>query len=197
MRQVITLKFLAVALAIALAGAFLLWFYASGGSTPLEKGVGRKIDKGALINEISQDEDWVIANGRTRGNIVLTLNDGTVANITPQTIGVNYCKELAANKCVLLADMLGPAVIWFAIVDANRTGAGTTLTLGGLVDMEDGGDTGVLANGWLIPLATPTSRDCNVTTSNLRDFINRYADDKSTSAFDLKTDQIVSVTCVQ
>lgn len=195
MRQVITLKFLAVALTIALAGVFLLWFYSAGGSAPIEKGVGRRIDKGALILEVGADADWSISGGRTRGNIVLTLNDDTVANITPQTIGVNYCKALEPNKCVLLADMLGPAVIWFAIVDANKTGAGSALTLGGLVDMEDGGDTGVLANGWLIPLATPTARQCDVTTSNLRDFINRYADDKSTSNFDLKTDQITSVSC--
>ena len=81
-------------------------------------------------------------------------------------------------------------------VDADKTGASTKLTLPGLVDMQDGGDTGVLANGWMFRLATPTIRNCSVTTSHLRDFINRYAGKRSVSTFNFKTDEIESVTCV-
>ncbi|NBO53397.1 MAG: hypothetical protein EBU84_02130 [Actinobacteria bacterium] len=196
MRQVITLKFLVLALVIAVLGALLIWIYNNGDSGTIETENLRRIDKGALITAIGIDSGWKIENGRTRENIVLTLNDNTVTNIAPRTIGVMTCKELVANKCVLLADMLGPAVIWFAIVDADKTGASTKLTLPGLVDMQDGGDTGVLANGWMFRLATPTVRNCSVTTSHLRDFINRYAGKRSISTFDFKTDEIESVTCV-
>ena len=197
MRQVLTLKFLLVALAIALASAALIWIYNSGGSDSVPTKNLRRIDKGALITAVGKDDNWEITNGRTRGDIVLTLNDSTIANITPRTIGMNTCTDLMPNKCVLLADMLGPAVIWFAIVDADKSGAATKLTMSGLVDMQDGGDTGVLSNGWLVPLATPTVRECNVTTTNLRDFINRYAGKRSESVFDLKSDQIVSVQCLE
>ena len=36
----------------------------------------------------------------------------------------------------------------------------------------------------------------SVTTSHLRDFINRYAGKRSISTFNFKTDEIESVTCV-
>lgn len=197
MRQTLTLKFLVVAVLTALAGVFLLWLYSQGGDGATNDSVRRKIDKGALILEVGTDADWKIEGGRTRGDMVLLLNDGTTVNITPRTMGTNQCDELKANKCVLLADMLGPAVVWFAIVDADKSSSGSNLTLPGLVDMEDGGDTGVLENGWMLPLATPTVRYCSVTTSNLRDFINRYSGDLSNANFNLRTDQIESVQCVE
>ena len=97
MRQVITLKFLVLALVIAVLGALLIWIYNNGDSGTIETENLRRIDKGALITAIGIDSGWKIENGRTRENIVLTLNDITVTNIAPRTIGVMTCKELVAN----------------------------------------------------------------------------------------------------
>ena len=102
------------------------------------------------------------------------------------------------NACVLLADMLGEAVVWFAIVPADAANGTQFLTLPGLIDMQANGDEGILRNGWVVKLATPVKRLCeDVDTSHLRDFITQFPDDRSTSLVNLTTDNVVSVACVK
>jgi len=162
-----------------------------------------KIDLVASVDSINVDSAWSQENGVTRGGAmrlslddlrVLTVQDGT---LTAEYGSVPACSDFAKpNACVLLADMLGDAVVWFALVSSDALAGQEFLTLPGLVDMQANGDEGILRNGWVVKLATPVKRECgDVTTSSLRDFITRFPDQLSKTIVNLTTDNVVSVKC--
>lgn len=166
--------------------------------------VRHKVDLVASINSIDVDPTWS-QDGRTTqgGAIRLSLDDLRTFTILEGTLtdsyeGVSACTDFATpNACVLLADMLGDAIVWFAIVASDAANNQEFLTLPGLVDMQDNGNEGVLRNGWIVKLATPVKRNCEINdTTSLRDFITRFPDAASTSTMNLITDTVVSVKCV-
>jgi len=71
------------------------------------------------------------------------------------------------------------------------------LVLPTLIDMEDGGDTGVLANTWRIQLANGVTRTCagEPRSPTLRAFIESYADGGIRTVLDLDRDEVVEVIC--
>jgi hypothetical protein len=95
---------------------------------------------------------------------------------------------------VLLADMLGPAVIWFTYVPADEKNGKQMLTLPALVDMQAGGDLGVLQNDLVIKLANGVDRTCEFETATLREFITKYSSN-SISMLDILADEITEVIC--
>ncbi len=195
-------------LLVALAGLVVACVAVAtrGGSTVIAPHTQhRKVDLIANVNTINVDTNWSESGATTSGGAMrLTLDDLRVLTITEGTMVDNYslvpaCTDFnTPHACVLLADMLGDAVIWFALVPADKTSGQEFLTLPGLVDMQANGDEGVLANNWVINLATPVKRECGDTdTSSLRDFITRFPNEASTSTVNLTTDNIVSVTCAK
>jgi len=52
-----------------------------------------------------------------------------------------------------------------------------------------------LSNGWVVPLATPTVRNCDAETTSLRDFINKFPEGNAISLLNLYQDQISEVVC--
>jgi hypothetical protein len=196
-----------VPLAIGAAIAALLvgnGLYSSfnNSSVSVETDVRHKVDLVASVNTISVDANWKQDGVTSNGTLQLSLDDMRVLMIPEGTLVDDYdampqCTDFTTpNACVLLADMLGDAVVWFALVPADKVSGMQTLTLPGLVDMQANGDEGILRNGWVVKLATPVKRNCeNADTTTLRDFINRFPDDASTSSMNLTTDNVVSVTC--
>ena len=171
-------------------------------SVSVETDVRHKVDLVASVNTISVDANWKQDGVTSNGTLQLSLDDMRVLMIPEGTLVDDYeampqCIDFTTpNACVLLADMLGDAVVWFALVPADNVSGMQTLTLPGLVDMQANGDEGILRNGWVVKLATPVKRNCeNADTTTLRDFITLFADDASTSSMNLTTDNIVSVTC--
>ena len=162
-----------------------------------------KIDLVASVNSINVDSTWSQeTNFTTGGAIRLSLDDLRTVTILEGTMTDDYsslpaCTDFVTpNACVLLADMLGDAVIWFALVPSDEIAARELLTLPGLVDMQANGDEGILRNGWIVKLATPVKRECGDTaTSSLRDFITRFPDQLSKTIMNLTTDNVVSVKC--
>lgn len=162
-----------------------------------------KIDLVANVTSINVDTGWSQDGKTTSGGAMrLTLDDLRVLTITEGTMVDDYsavpaCSDFATpSACVLLADMLGDAVVWFALVPADSASGQEFLTLPGLVDMQANGNEGVLRNGWIVKLATPVKRQCEDNdTSTLREFITRFPDNASTSTVDLTTDNVVSVSC--
>ncbi|CAB4607917.1 unannotated protein [freshwater metagenome] len=167
-------------------------------------GVRHKIDLVASVNAVSTDTGWSQEGTVTSGgSIRLSLDDLRTFTVQSGTLvanysGVNACTDFVTpNACVFLADMLGDAVVWFALVAADKASGQEFLTLPGLVDMQANGDEGILRNGWIVKLATPVKRMCtDKDTSSLRDFITRFPDTASTASLNLITDNIVSVNCV-
>ena len=162
-----------------------------------------KVDLVASVNSVNVDSAWSQDGGSTSGGAIrLSLDDLRTVTILEGTMTDDYssfpaCSDFVTpNACVLLADMLGDAVIWFARVPSDKIAAREFLTLPGLVDMQANGDEVILRNGGIVKLATPVKRGCGDTaTSSLRDFITRVADQLSTTIMNLTPDNVVSVKC--
>ena len=184
---------LVIGVGIAIAALFLgngIYASLSNDETLTPTDVLHKIDLVASVNSINTDVGWSQEGGTTSsGAMRLSLDDLRVLTIAEGTLVDDYdavpaCTNFTTpNACVLLADMLGEAVIWYALVP-------------GLIDMQANGDEGILRNGWVVKLATPVKRECgDKDTTSLRDFITQFPDDLSTSLVNLTTDNVVSVSC--
>ena len=195
-------RILAVLLAVLVAAVFLVLIPDSSSDISVSQTL-HKIDLVASVDSINVDSTWSQESGITRGGAMrLSLDDLRVLTIQDGTLTADYgstsaCTDFAKpNACVLLADMLGDAVVWFALVPSDALAGREFLTLPGLVDMQANGDEGILRNGWVVKLATPVKRECGeITTSSLRDFITRFPDQLSESIVNLTTDNVVSVKC--
>lgn len=193
---------LLVTVAAMVAVGAVLAVRGGGGSVVPDVAATRRIDTFAVAESVNVDTGWSVVDGETTAAMRLSLDDLRTLTIPAGTLAhdgdlVPTCTAFdTARSCVFLADMLGEAVVWFALVPADRVRGTERLTLPGLVDMRSNGDEGVLANGWVVPLATPVTRDCGDTdTSNLREFIVRFGGEASRSVVDLVRDEIVRVQC--
>jgi hypothetical protein len=195
-------RILAVLLAVLVAAIFLFATRDSSSEISVTQTL-RKVDLVASVNSINVDSGWSHENGVTRGGALrMSLDDLRVLTVQEGTLAAEYgstsaCTDFVKpNACVLLADMLGDAVVWFALVPSDALAGREFLTLPGLVDMQANGDEGILRNGWVVKLATPVKRECgDAVTSSLRDFITRFPDQLSKTIMNLTTDNVVSVKC--
>jgi len=148
----------------------------------------------AVTESITASDNWAVVAGKTTGEATITLDDGRAVTVFDQTRGEITCTDYA-NGCVMLADTLGEAVVWFALVPKDPEDGDVRLALPALVDMRDGGDLGVLQNGWVVRLTVGVKRTCDTETTSLRDFINKFSPDRSTTILDLITDEVTEVIC--
>lgn len=161
-----------------------------------------RIDLVAGVVSVNTDIGWSMDGDATREYARFVLDDLRILTVAPGTNVARHdiapqCTDLATPRaCVLLADMLGEAIVWFALVPANTPTPSETLELPGIVDMQANGDEGIFSNGWVMRLATPTKRVCkDADTSSLRDFITRFPGDHARSVVDMRLDQIQQVEC--
>ena len=195
-------RILAVLLAVFVAAILLVATRNSSSEISVNQTL-HKIDLVASVDSINVDSTWSQDGGVTRGGAMrLSLDDLRVLTVQDGTLSAEYgsmsaCTDFVKpNACVLLADMLGDAVVWFALVPSDALAGREFLTMPGLVDMQANGAEGILRNGWVINLATPVKRECGDTsTSSLRDFITRFPDQLSKTIANLTTDNVVSVKC--
>ncbi len=201
MRQLLSAR-LWIAIGIVVALSFGLLVILSLVSDDSSNVVGvpntHSIDLIASVSNLQADAGWGVINSKTTGQASPILDDGRTMRIIPNTPGEISCGDLvSASSCVLLADTLGGAIVWFALVPADSRRPLTHLNLPAVVDMLDGGNLGVLANDWIIKLATPTKRTCDTATKTLREFITQYSPDNSMSILDLIADEITEVVCTK
>ena len=200
-----TRRLTAVIVAVAVGLAALLLFARGRGTVAAPGGPGsHRVDLVAVVESVSVDTGWSMDGGRTVKVARFSLDDTRILTLSEGTLVADHgdvpvCTDLVTPRaCVLLADMLGQAVVRFALVPANTATPSATLELPGIVDMQANGDEGVLANGWVLRLATPTKRQCpDVPTANLRDFITRFPGAAARSTVDLVNDEIMRVECTR
>ncbi|MFM8814773.1 MAG: hypothetical protein ACKOE0_02025 [Actinomycetes bacterium] len=157
---------------------------------------GRVIDVVAAVTTTEFGEGWQISDGKSDGDATISLDDGRILRIVDGTPGEVTCElPTTPYSCVFVADTLGSGVMWFSLVPADSSNGKEILTLPTLVDMLQGGDLGVLSNGWVVPLATPTERNCDTETTSLRDFINKFPDGNAIALLNLYRDEITEVVC--
>ena len=186
------------ALGILLGAAVLVFgllIVVNGGSTTGSSG-SRVIDVVAAVTTTEFGDGWQVSSGKSVGDATLFLDDGRAMRIVNGTPGEVTCETpTIPYSCVFVADTLGSGVLWFALVPSDSNNGKEILTLPALVDMMQGGDLGVLSNGWVVPLATPTVRNCDTETTSLRDFINKFPEGNAISLLNLYQDQISEVVC--
>ncbi len=185
-----------VALGAVILGVFVVVESRDSGVTG--EPIPHRVELVAVVTAVQAPENWAVVEGKTVGEATLALDDGRSVTITGNTIGEISCTDFSSpNSCVLLADVLGPAVVWFALVPADERNGDEVLTLPALVDMLDGGDLGVTSNGWVVRLTTGVERTCDTETVSLRDFINKFSPDSSVTILDLLRDEVTEVVCRQ
>jgi hypothetical protein len=154
--------------------------------------IERQIDLIEPIESATGLESFEISPaGVTSGFLDLTLDAERVLRIVPGTLGQIDCDELdTANRCAVFADMLGDAVVWFAILpQAPRA----TVELPPILDLNDG--RAVFDSGWRIPYAPVIERDCGgEDIPTFSDFLRRFGPD-SVTIVDLESRQVTSVRC--
>jgi len=196
MRNFLSARF-AAALGIPIVVAFLIYavLVNSGSSSQSANKVVHFVNYTASVNTVQAESDWTVVQGTTRSTARLALDDARTVYIADGTPGEITCTDFSSpNACVLIAELLGDAVVWFALAPATSETLLTRVALPPVVDMLNGGDFAVLSNGWVVPLATPTKRTCTTPTVSLREFINKFASNMNVS-LNLSTDHIDVVTC--
>lgn len=187
------------ATAVVVLGLFTL--VSGGSSTPAALPTTHNVELVAVVASIAPQDGWQVANGVTVGNSTMTLDDGRVVEVLEDTMGEITCTNLTDTfACVLLADMLGGGVVWFALVPVDATtdmaARQKILTLPPLVDMLNGGSLGVLQNDWIVKLGIGVKRTCDSEsdTANLREFITKFSQ-SSYTMLDLIKDEVTEVVC--
>ena len=180
-------------LVIAFAVLFGVFSLLQGGSKSVEP-APMNVELVAVTESVVATDNWSIIDGKSTGEATITLDDGRVVTVFDQTRGEITCTDFAGG-CVMLADTLGDAIVWFALVPKDAEDGDVQLTLPALVDMREGGDLGVLQNGWVVKLTVGVKRTCETETTSLRDFINKFSPDRSTTILNLITDEVTEVIC--
>lgn len=194
MRQLFNWRFVAAVAAIALMALLARAILTDDSSIEAviePELIERKIDLIEPVESATASGFTLSPSGVTTGFVDLTLDAERVLRIVPGTLGEIECDALdEANRCAVLADMLGDAVIWFAILpQAPRA----TVELPPIIDLIDG--RAVFESGWRIPYAPVIERDCpGEDIPTFSDFLRRFGPD-SVTILDLETRQVTSVRC--
>ena len=156
--------------------------------------IPRRIDLSDSVAFVVPSPDFEIGeDGLSRGGLDLVLDADRTARVAPGTPGEVTCDNLVdPNRCVVVADVLGEAVVWFALLPR---GPRDTVELPPIVDLEDG--YALFVNGWEVLYAPVIERDdatCGDDVVSFSDFLRGFGPG-STSVVDLETRQVTAVIC--
>ncbi|MFK8025784.1 MAG: hypothetical protein AB8G26_17640 [Ilumatobacter sp.] len=154
----------------------------------------RRVDLIAPAERIERSLNFNVTEaGVTEGFLDAVLGPGRVMRVAPGTPGVVECANLRSeDRCVVFADLLGDAVVWFALMPR---GPNDTVRLPPIVDLEDG--YAIFENGWEITYPPVIERDedtCGADIVSFSDFLRRFGPN-STSVVDLETMEVTEVIC--
>jgi hypothetical protein len=154
--------------------------------------VTRRVD---LVERVAASEPPNVVldlDGLTTRQVVLTIDESRAVTITSGTPGEVHCTALAAGRCAVVLDLLGEAVVWFALVPAS--GGPTGVPLPAIDTLDEGIAT--LVNGWQLRYAPALDRRCgdDEEFSSYRELRDELGDD-FTSVFDTAEQRLVAVVC--
>lgn len=195
MRQFFTLRYWLTLL--ALAGVALGVWSIVRDDKPLaalpvaEKPTERRVNLIALVQSTEAASTFGMKNGFTTGEIRLALDGNRTMVVKGGTEGELACPRLAEpGACVVAADLLGDAVLWFSLIPSEPR---LSITLPPIAELRP--DNWVLlTNGWEVQRSASVELKCDEDTASLSEFLTRFGDD-STSTFSFEKQRIVRVTC--
>jgi hypothetical protein len=197
-RQFLTMRFwMTIVALIALTGLV----YVATKSDPRSDSViaaptaptERHVDFIAPVSNVNAGAGFAMQHGRSQGQLQLVIDGTRTMVVQPDTPGDLTCTNLTEpSQCVVAADLLGDAVLWFALIPAEPR---PSITLPGIAQLRD--DNIVeLTNGWLLTRASTVDLNCTDDLSSLTEFVRKYKQ-SSTTTFSFDSQQIVRATCTQ
>ncbi len=144
------------------------------------------------VFSIAADPGFAIVNGVATGDMQLVLDATRTMVVKVGTPGEITCGRLAEiNQCVVAADLLGDAVVWFSLIPNPQR---ASLVLPGITEVRK--DNWVLlSNGWEVARNEVVERNCDA--AGLDDFVRQFGGTLSTSTFSFEQQEIVKVTCLE
>jgi len=141
---------------------------------------------------IQADPGFAMVDGATTGDMHLALDATRTMVVKAGTPGLITCSKLAEiNQCIVAADLLGDAVVWFSLIPNPQR---ATLLLPGITEVRS--DNWVLLeNGWEVARNEVVERNCDA--SGLADFVRQFGGTLSTSTFSFEQQEITKVTCLE
>ena len=141
---------------------------------------------------IQAEPGFAMVDGAANGEMRLALDATRTMVVKAGTPGQITCAKLAEiNKCVVAADLLGEAVVWFSLIPNPQR---ANLVLPGVTEVRK--DNWVLlSNGWEVARNEVVERNCDA--AGLDDFVHQFGGSLSTSTFSFEQQQIVKVTCLE
>lgn len=197
MRELLNWRFLAAVAALAVLALLARAVLADDDVIELviePEQIERRIDLiETIVTATASDGFEVTPAGVTVGVLDLALNEQRTMRIVPGTYGEIDCAELeVSGACAVLADLLGDAVVWFAIVPQTSR---ARVELPPIIDLVDG--RAVFENGWRIPYAPVIERDCEgEDIPTFSDFLRRFSEN-SVTILDLNAREVVEVRCLE
>ncbi len=151
----------------------------------------REIDLIAPVFLVQADPGAQLVDGVTTAAIQVRVDGFRYMEIVAGTPGENRCADLdELASCVVAADLLGEAVLWFSFLPA---GPRNTAVLPPIVELLEGAQAR-LANGWIVHRADEVDRDCDDDTTSLSDFVRRFGPG-SVTTYGIDAQAVVAVVC--
>lgn len=201
MRELFSYRFWATLGALLLAIVVLQWVLpdtsSSNGSATADGITRHRVDLVAPVLDVAASPGFALgADGLTTADMAIVLDAQRTMLVTAGTKGEIDCPSMLLDSptgvgCTVAADLLGDAVLWFAIVESENA---ASLVLPATRELLDDGYV-LLANGWELRHAFRVERRCAEDTQSLRAFIARFGD-YATTTFDIETQRVVRVTCL-
>jgi hypothetical protein len=138
------------------------------------------------------------ANGFTVADTRLVIDASRAVTVHAATPGEMHCDVTVPGACALVADLLGEAVVWFAVVPMGTSL--TTVPMPAIDTLENGVAT--LVNGWQLRFAPALDRRCRDAQDNdeefdsYREFRDVFGDD-FTALFEIPEQRLTAVVCRQ
>lgn len=193
MRQIFSVRFFAAIGAVF--GLFLLLTAVFGGGDPVAEfrdpdPIPRQLDLVEPVFAVVESDFELGDDGVTRGSLDLVLDADRTVRVVEGTYGEISCDELdRIGACAVLADLLGDAVVWFALVPM---GPADTVELPAIDVLDD--DFAVLVNGWRVRFASVLDRRCAEEFASYRELRDELGD-AFTSIYSIEERQLVAVVC--
>jgi hypothetical protein len=196
-RQFLSLRFWLTVLAlVAVTGALVLVFRNQSPPPGLptsgaDVAATHRVDLVAVVAKATPAAGFDLTDGAASADLALLLDANRTMVVKAGTPGESTCSSLdQPERCVVVATLLGDAVLWFALVPGT---AGASVSLPGVVALPEAG-WAQLANRWLVRRASVVERNCAKDTVSLTDFIHQFGK-RATSTFNLETQKLTKVAC--
>ena len=128
MREIFSVRFFAAVGAVAALLFLLSTLFAArtviDNATDGDGPAGLELHRIDLVERIESANTAVVgldADGVTVGEVQLTIDASRAMRIVARHAGELACQPAAPGACAIVADLLGEAVVWFALVPMNES----------------------------------------------------------------------------